>query len=98
MHFEELDRGELIAVIGGILLGISLFLYWFQLGNAHATLSSCKGPHTGCTAWNALPVVRFPLLWRPLAWWGAVTRRAPTRPPPTRCATSWTRSRWTAWW
>jgi hypothetical protein len=62
MHFEELDRGELIAVIGGILLGISLFLYWFGLGNAHATLSSCKGPHTGCTGWEALPVVRFLLL------------------------------------
>jgi hypothetical protein len=62
MHFEELDRGELIAVIGGILLGISLFLYWYELGNAHATLSSCKGPHSGCTAWDALPLVRFLLL------------------------------------
>jgi hypothetical protein len=62
MHFEELDRGELIAVIGGILLGVSLFLAWFEIGNSHATLSSCKGPHTSCTGWEALPVVRFLLL------------------------------------
>ena len=62
MHFEELDRGELIAVLGGILIGISLFLYWFELGNVHTTLSACKGPHTGCTGWQALPVVRFLLL------------------------------------
>ena len=62
MHFKDLDRGELIALIGGVLLGLSLFLHWFSLGNSHATLASCKGPHTGCTAWQGLPIVRYLLL------------------------------------
>ena len=62
MHFKDLDRGELIALIGGVLLGVSLFVHWFALGNSHATLASCKGPHTGCTGWQGLPIVRYVLL------------------------------------
>jgi hypothetical protein len=62
MHFRELDRGELIAVIGGILIGVSLFLRWYHLGNAHTTLAGCAGPNTGCTGWQSLPVVRYFLL------------------------------------
>ncbi len=62
MHFEELDRGELIAVLGGSLLVLSLFLHWYDLGNAHTTLASCRGPHSGCTGWQALPALRFLLL------------------------------------
>lgn len=62
MHFKDLDRGELIAVIGGIVLGISVFLPWYTLGNVHASLNSCKGPNTSCTAWHALTVIRFFLL------------------------------------
>ncbi len=62
MHFRELDRGELIAVIGGVLVAVSLFLRWFDLGNAHTTLYDCKGPDSGCTGWQSLPVVRFLLL------------------------------------
>ena len=62
MHFKDLDRGELIALIGGVLLGVSLFLHWFMLGNQHTTLAVCKGPNTGCTGWQGLPVVRYVLL------------------------------------
>jgi hypothetical protein len=62
MDFRRLDRGELIATAGGILLGISVFLAWFSLGNQHATINTCHGPHTSCTAWNALLIVRFLLL------------------------------------
>jgi hypothetical protein len=62
MHFKDLDRGELIAVIGGIVLGISVFLPWYTLGNVHASLNSCKGPNASCTAWHALTVIRFFLL------------------------------------
>ena len=62
MHFEDLDRGELIALIGGALLGVSLFLHWFALGNANAMLASCRGPNTGCTGWQGLPVLRWVLL------------------------------------
>lgn len=62
MHFKELDRGELIAVLGGIVLGFSLFVHWYDLGNLHTTLGPCKGPHTTCTGWQGLPIVRYLLL------------------------------------
>ena len=54
MDFKQLDRGEVIATVGGILLAISIFLTWYSLGNSHATINSCKGPHTSCSAWNSL--------------------------------------------
>lgn len=62
MHFKEFDRGELIAVVGSVLLVVSLFLTWYHLGNANTTLGPCKGPDTGCTGWQGLPVLRYVLL------------------------------------
>ena len=62
MNFKQLDRGEVIATVGGVLLAISIFLDWYSLGNLHATINSCHGPHTSCSAWNALSVLRFLLL------------------------------------
>src|SRR5437763_1103428 len=51
MQFRQLDRGELIAVLGGILLGVSLFMVWYKLGDKYSTLNGCKGPHRSCTGW-----------------------------------------------
>jgi hypothetical protein len=62
MRFKALNRGELIACAGGILLGISLFLAWYTLGNEHALLNSCKGPNTRCSGWDALSIARYVLL------------------------------------
>ena len=62
MNFKQLDRGEIIATVGGIVLAISVFLAWFTLGNANAKLNSCLGPNTSCTAWQALSIIRFLLL------------------------------------
>ncbi len=62
MDFKQLDRGELIAVAGGVLLGVSIVLPWYTLGNANAQLNQCHGPHTSCTGWQALSIVRFLLL------------------------------------
>lgn len=62
MNFKDLDRGELIAVIGGIVLGLSLLLTWYDLGNSHAVLNSCKGPNSSCTGWESLSILRFLLL------------------------------------
>lgn len=62
MHFKQLDRGEIIATAGGILLAISLFLVWYKLGNGYAKLNTCHWPHTTCTAWHALEILRFLLL------------------------------------
>lgn len=62
MHFRDLTRGELLAILGGVLLGISLFLDWYSLGNRHATLGTCHGPHTVCTGWASLGPVGYVLL------------------------------------
>ncbi len=62
MDVKQIDRGELIAVAGGIVLGISLFLAWFDLGNANAMLNSCHGPNSSCTGWNSLTILRYLLL------------------------------------
>jgi hypothetical protein len=59
MNVKELDRGEWVAIAGGILLGVSLFLSWYSLGNRNATLGSCRGPNTTCTGWAALSILRF---------------------------------------
>ncbi|MHB8690617.1 MAG: hypothetical protein ACYDHH_05170 [Solirubrobacteraceae bacterium] len=62
-----------MAALGGVLLGISVFLAWYTLGNPNTTLSSCHGPKTfgagstTCTAWSALSVMRFLLLLAALA-------------------------------
>ncbi len=62
MDIGKLDRGELVAAIGGILLGVSLFLEWYSLGDKYTILNGCKGPGGGCTGWAALSVIRFLLL------------------------------------
>jgi hypothetical protein len=67
MNLKELDRGELVAIAGGILLGVSLFLNWYSLGNRNAVLGSCRGPNTTCTGWAALSILRFLFLIAALA-------------------------------
>jgi hypothetical protein len=62
MDLSKLDRGELIAIVGGLLLAFSLFLHWYDLGNQNAVLNSCKGPSTSCTGWASLSIMRFLLL------------------------------------
>jgi hypothetical protein len=62
MDFRALNRGELIAILGGILLGVSLALAWYSLGNSYARLNSCHGPNSSCTGWQSLTVLRYFLL------------------------------------
>ena len=62
MDFRQLDRGELVAVLGGAILGVSVFLAWFALGDRFATLGSCRGPGTSCSAWKSLMIIRYLLL------------------------------------
>jgi hypothetical protein len=59
MNIKDLDRGELVAVAGGILLGVSLFLSWYSLGNRNAVVGTCRGPNTTCTGWAALSALRY---------------------------------------
>ena len=73
MDFGRLDRGEMLAALGGLLLAVSLFLAWYTLGNPNTTLSGCRGPKTfsgsstSCSGWSALEVIRFLLLLAALA-------------------------------
>jgi hypothetical protein len=67
MDVKRLDRGEIIAMIGGILLAISIFLAWYSLGNKFAHINSCHGPNTSCSGWNALTILRYLLLLAALA-------------------------------
>lgn len=62
MDVKALNRGELIAIVGGILLGISIFLPWYSLGNQFAHINACSGPNTTCTGWHSILVLRFILL------------------------------------
>jgi hypothetical protein len=62
MDFRQLDRGELVAVLGGAILGVSVFLAWYSLGDKFTVLGSCRGPGSTCTAWKSLMIIRYLLL------------------------------------
>lgn len=62
MDFKQLDRGEAVAAVGGILLGISLALTWYTLGNRYASLASCHGPHSNCSGWAGLAFIKYLLV------------------------------------
>jgi uncharacterized membrane protein len=61
MAFERMERGEWIAVAGGVLLAIGLFLGWYHLDNHNATLNGHPGPDT-FSGWSAHPIMRWFLL------------------------------------
>ncbi|HUZ29459.1 MAG TPA: hypothetical protein VMU90_09470 [Solirubrobacteraceae bacterium] len=67
MDFRKLNRGELIAAAGGVLLAISIFLSWYSLGNKFAVINGCHGPNGACSAWNGLTIMRFLFLLGALA-------------------------------
>jgi len=56
VHFEKLQRGEIIACAGGLLLGIAVFLPWYKTGNANAFID---GQHGTFSAWDVHTVSRF---------------------------------------
>jgi hypothetical protein len=62
MDLRALNRGEMLAVIGGALLGISLLLAWYSLGNQFTHLNTCRGPNGSCTGWQSLSALRYVLL------------------------------------
>ncbi len=64
---RALDRGEVVAVAGGALLALSVFLAWFTLGNGLTHLNVCEGPNSSCTAWQSMTILRYWLLAAALA-------------------------------
>jgi hypothetical protein len=56
----NLQRGEWIAIVGGLLLALSVFLDWYHL-SGNAVLGSHHAP-VSVSGWQAHPIMRFLLL------------------------------------
>ena len=58
MHFDKLQRGEVIACAGGFLLAVAVFLPWYSTdsGNANSLINGHQGDFS---AWDAHSVSRF---------------------------------------
>src|SRR3954453_7308466 len=61
MNFGRLGRGEYLAVLGGVLLALSLFLPWYETNpdNRNAVIDGLRG---SVTAWQVFPILRWLLL------------------------------------
>lgn len=62
MRFGNLRRGELISIVGGVILGVAVFLAWYKIGNGHGHIDRLYGPNRSVTAWNGLQIIRYILL------------------------------------
>jgi len=61
MNLARLGRGEYLAVLGGLLLALSLFLPWYGANpdNRNANIDGARGTLTG---WEAHPILHWLLL------------------------------------
>jgi hypothetical protein len=60
MHPKNLSRAEAIAVLGGVLLALGVFLSWYHIEKRNE-LAGISGPAT-LTGWEAQPIIRYLLL------------------------------------
>lgn len=60
MDISRVQRGERIAIIGGILLAVGVFLTWYQL-KKNGLVGDVKGP-ADLSGWDAHPTMRWLLL------------------------------------
>jgi hypothetical protein len=61
MDTTKLGRGEVMAVVGGIILGISLFLNWYHSRSRLATIGGHHGVGT-YSAWDVHSTTRWLML------------------------------------
>lgn len=59
MDLSRLDRREWVAMAGGLLLAISVFLPWYDTGNRFGNIDGQRG---SLSAWDSLDVIRILLL------------------------------------
>jgi hypothetical protein len=61
MHLGRLGRGELLAVVGGLLLALGVFAPWYgtNADNPNAMIDGARGTFS---AWEVHPIVRWLLL------------------------------------
>jgi hypothetical protein len=64
MKFSNLEQGEVVAMFGGAILAVAVFLAWYRLGNDNTTLGDVGPGHGGETVsgWKSLSVLRILLL------------------------------------
>jgi predicted transporter len=62
MKVSNLDRGEIVAMVGGVIFAIAVFLPWYSTGNQFASLNGHHGAGLHVSAWNALSIMRYFLL------------------------------------
>src|SRR6266540_2893594 len=68
MHFGDLRWGELVSMVGGALLALSVFLPWYSTGNSNSTIGGMNHvANQDFSAWDVLPVFRILLLLAALA-------------------------------
>src|SRR5215210_9266077 len=58
MHASRLSRSELIAALGGILLGVGVFLPWY-VPNTDNRNAIVAGSREAVSAWDAHSILRF---------------------------------------
>ena len=58
---KKLTRTEIMAMAGGAVLAISLFLPWYHAKNGNASINGEQGP-LSVTGWSAHPTMRWLLL------------------------------------
>lgn len=58
MDLDRVSRGEYIAVVGGLLLLVGVFLKWYEGVSEFATLGDQSGFFTA-TAWEAHTILRW---------------------------------------
>ncbi len=58
MDLRKLQKGEFIAIVGGALLGVALFLNWYTTKG----LGRINGVAGGQTGWEVHTLIRYPLL------------------------------------
>jgi uncharacterized membrane protein len=61
MDISRVQRGERVAIYGGILLVVGLFLPWYHLKSANITVVGIKGP-ADLSGWESHPTLRWFLL------------------------------------
>jgi hypothetical protein len=66
MNLSRLGRGEFLAVLGGLLLAVGLFLPWYATNpdNRNAQIDGVRGSVTG---WEVFPILHWLLLAAALA-------------------------------
>ncbi|GAC1435613.1 MAG: hypothetical protein NVSMB51_05420 [Solirubrobacteraceae bacterium] len=61
MDVRKLSRAEGLAIIGGLLLAIGLFLHWYHAKTVNTTIAGHTGPVT-LSGWSVHTLLRWVLL------------------------------------